>query len=233
MNGLRSLVLLAFATPRILLAQEDDITPLPQERYAAIAQKSPFALATPTAAPAAPVASFASNWYVTGLCKLGDQYYATIKSRDATTQFSLYGNDATNGVTLASVEWSETLGRSKVVLRKGTEMASLEFSETEVKGSGGAPPAATPPGAPMPSGTTARMGAGAPLPPNPAMATQNGTRPPNQIYPSAPIAPGGGRPVTVTPLQTGRPELVNPNFPGERRRRVVPIPSVPPPTAPQ
>jgi len=64
-------------------------------------------------APAAePQASFAANWFVSGIARIGDQDFVTIKARDLSTQFSLYGNepDQKYGVTLASVDWSDAVG---------------------------------------------------------------------------------------------------------------------------
>ncbi len=60
----------------------------------------------------------------------------TIKSRDLAVQFSLFARetDRVTGVSLASVNWSDHVGKSTVILRKGTETARLEFNEAEVRG---------------------------------------------------------------------------------------------------
>jgi hypothetical protein len=107
---------------------------LPSERYAAMRNHSPFAIAT-----AGPVvdsrASFAANWFVTSVARLGNDEFVTIKARDQSTQFSLFGREANpqNGIVLASINWSEAVGKSTVVLRKGTETAQLEFNEAEIR----------------------------------------------------------------------------------------------------
>ncbi len=126
-------------------AEEAAPAPLPAERYAAMAGNSPFALATAVAPPEAPQASFAANWYVSGIGRHGDTDFVTIKSRDGSQQFSLFGREPQNGVTVASVEWSETVGKSTVILQKGTETAKLGFNEAELRGpAAGAAPAGAP-----------------------------------------------------------------------------------------
>jgi len=106
---------------------------------------SPFALATP-AAPAAPAGpSFAANWFVTGIARIDDKDFVSVQARDLSTQFSLLGHDPHPGnqVSLVEVQWSPEIGKSTVMLRKGTEIARLEFNEATVRG---AAPAATPGG---------------------------------------------------------------------------------------
>ena len=98
----------------------------------------------PPLLPAAPQASFAARWFVSGIARIGSEDFVTIKSRDLSKQFSLYGNrEAVDGVELASVTWSDSVGKSTVVLRKGTETAKLESNEAELHAA--APPAAKPP----------------------------------------------------------------------------------------
>lgn len=100
----------------------------PPARYEAMAKTSPFALATPTAAPVAP--GFASSLYLTGVAKIGNKDFVTIASRDQPTRFSLTADEPGNeGVSLVSVEWSEQVGKSKVTIKKGTEFATLEFDQ--------------------------------------------------------------------------------------------------------
>lgn len=122
-----------------------------KSRYESLRTKSPFALATAAAATPAPQASFAANWYVTSVARIDDKNFATIKSRDLTTQFSLYGDEPFDGVMLASVNWSDTIGKSTVILRKGTETARLEFNEAQLR----SPAPATAAASPAPAGAGA------------------------------------------------------------------------------
>jgi hypothetical protein len=184
-RGLVPLSLLALVLlGRTWLASAQDVVPstFDKSRYESLRVKSPFAVATAVATPA-PQAGFAANWYVTSVARVGDINFATIKSRDLTTQFSLYGEEPVDGVVLASVNWSDHVGKSTVVLRKGTETARLEFSEAQLRA-----PAATTAGAnPAPAGANPAGPNGAPANPRPIgvnMAAAN----------TAPAQPGNGLP---------------------------------------
>jgi len=135
------LVFVAMFASQLLPSLAEDTLPsaLPKDRYAALRARSPFALATVAVATPAPQASFAANWYVSGVARLGDDYFVTIKGRDLSAEFTLFANEAVDGVTLASVNWSDQVGKSTVILKKGTETARLEFNEAQLR----APAAAT------------------------------------------------------------------------------------------
>jgi hypothetical protein len=109
-------------------------------------QRCPFALTSPIAAPAPARAFFAANWYVSGIARLGDADFVTIKARDLATEFSLYGQEPNpqNHVSLVRIDWSDEVGKSIVTIRKDTETAKLEFNEAEVRGlaQGSPPPSA-------------------------------------------------------------------------------------------
>ena len=140
---------LAFVVPGSLAAADDAVpSAFDKSRYESLRGKSPFAMATAVAAPTAQ-ASFAVNWFVTGVARIGDMNFVTIKSRDLTTQFSLYGEESVDGVMLASVNWSDTIGKSTVILRKGTETARLEFNEAQLRA------VATAAASPAPNGANA------------------------------------------------------------------------------
>jgi hypothetical protein len=97
---------------------------------------SPFAPATPVAPSAPPGPSFAANWFVTGIARIDDKDFVSIQARDLSTQFSLLGHDPHPGneVSLVEVQWSPVIGKSTVTLRKGAEIASLEFNEATIRG---------------------------------------------------------------------------------------------------
>lgn len=195
---------------------------LPASRYTAMAEKSPFALATAAAPPAEPQASFAANWYITGIGRVGDTDFVSVKSRDAAMQFSLFGSEPhpQTGVSVASVNWSDTIGKSTVILQKGTEMAKLEFNEAELHG-----PA---PGAAAPGNAQGGAKGGVrPLPgaaPGPIPMTGATTVPGASLPPGATPRP---LPVIVTPRTSNQQFPTTPGNPSDIRRRVRPI--VPPP----
>jgi len=136
-----------------MVAQADDLSPIPyaqpNARYQKMMEVCPFAIATPVAPAAEPQAGFAGNWFVSGIARLDGEDFVTIKARDLSTEFSLFGHDANsqNGVQLASVEWSDKIGKSIVIIKKGTETAKLEFNEAEMQAAPKATPTAAGPGA--------------------------------------------------------------------------------------
>jgi hypothetical protein len=153
--SLRSLALAACLFSRTATTRAEDPIPqaFPQGRYENLRGHSPFSLATVQApvAPAGP--GFADNWYVSGIARIGDDDFVTIKSRDLAKQFSLFASetDRDTGVSVASVNWSDAVGKSTVILRKGTETAKLEFNEAEVHATPAAAAVKPPPGG-MPAG---------------------------------------------------------------------------------
>jgi hypothetical protein len=187
----------------------------PPERYEAMIARSPFALATPPAAVAAPPdKSFADGWYVSGIARLDGTDFVTIKSRDQAVQFSLFGNEPSNGVTLERVEWSPAIGRSTVTINKDGQAARLEFNQAEIT----APTAAAPAPAQMNPGVRPQVpGLPRPVVPRPV---QPGMQPPgfggNGTIPNQPgvlVRPGN----TINPAPTGEQ-------PANRRRpRVIPM----------
>ena len=119
---------------------------VPLERYEALIQHSPFALATAAAATPAPVkeetASFANNYYVVGMAQMGEKPFVTISSRDRQQRFSLFvGETSADGITLSSVEWLPEVGKSRVTLKQGVEFGVVSFDEAAMKP---APPPAVP-----------------------------------------------------------------------------------------
>lgn len=154
------------------IADDAVVSSFPKNRYASLHDHSPFAVAT-AAAPVAPQASFASNWYVTGVARVDDNYYVTIKGRDLATQFTLFGNEMVDGVSLASVSWSDQVGKSTVILRKGTETARLEFNEAQLRASSSATVGASPAPGAKAAGVAAAAGP-QPLGVNMAAAVPNG-----------------------------------------------------------
>lgn len=106
------------------------------DRYAAMRAHSPFAIATGTPPPTAPQPSFAANWFVSGIARIGDDDYVTVKARDQSSQFSLFGHEPNpqNQVVMVSIDWVDGIGKSSVTVRKGAETAKLEFNEAVVHG---------------------------------------------------------------------------------------------------
>jgi peptidoglycan hydrolase-like protein with peptidoglycan-binding domain len=181
-----------------------DVVPksFPAERYREMLEQSPFALATPAAANAEPEPNFAMNLFVKAIAKLrypdGRQSeYVTIQSRADNTTFSLEGNQPNkDGISLVGVEWQDGF-KSKVSLKKGTEVGTLEFDEANIRGASAA-------------GASGAVGAGGAVnaqaggvPPFPGGGSQ---RPANRPAGSGLIAQplnGAGRPATPVAGKTG------------------------------
>jgi hypothetical protein len=163
----------------------------PADRYASLRASSPFALATVVAPAPAPQASFAANWFISGIARIGDDNFVTISSRDLSRQFSLFAGESIDGVTVAGVSWSDSVGKSTVTLRRGAETAQLEFNEAQVRGPVAAVPAALPrPG--VPTGSTPTFAA---LPPVASVPNAVGARlhrgTENTAYSAGGLASGG------------------------------------------
>ena len=143
----------------------------PADRYQKLAQKSPFALATAVAPPVVPQASFAANWFLTAVGRDPDgRDFVTVKAQDGSVHFSLSGSEADpgTGVSLASVNWSDTWRKSTAIIKRGTETAELFFGQEDA-------PAA----APQPNG--------APRPVQPGQPTPLTMRPGNPGTPQTPV----------------------------------------------
>jgi len=209
--------LLSLLTLPIVLAlaaaplRAEDPEPIPRAwpsvRYEQMMRQSPFALATPVEPTPDSQASFAANWFVSGIGRLDGEDFVTIKSRDLSTQFSLYGHDENleNKVTLASIEWSEKIGKSTVIIKRGAETAKLEFNEADVNGPAQVTTAKGPPaggartGTPMakagakPGATPFQALPGLPLLPQP--------RSPGATPPANRLPPAGQPPANANPSQ--------------------------------
>lgn len=112
----------------------------PASRYLKLSERAPFALATPTTVVTEKPPSPFNNLHVIGLARIkdpvnGDRDFVTIKSRDAQQlPFSLSGAEENKeGFSIVSVEWSDRVGKSKVVVKKGAEVGTLEFDEMTVQ----------------------------------------------------------------------------------------------------
>ena len=138
-----------FATENPLPHADELPGPVPISRYQSILDKSPFA--PPTAAVVAPITeatpSFAQDLYVTGVAKLSGGDFVTLSSRDHSRHFALATGENFDGMTLASIEWAQEIGKSKVTLKKGSEFGVVAFDEAATQtapppGEGAQPPVA-------------------------------------------------------------------------------------------
>jgi len=126
------LALLAAAPLGLLLA--DDV---PQAytfaRYQAMMDRSPFAVATAVAAPAA-TPNFAKDLYVANAAHSNDGEFVTIaSSADKNFKKYLSTNQAEDGYAISNIEWSDKVGATKVTITKDGQTAMLTFNEALLK----------------------------------------------------------------------------------------------------
>jgi hypothetical protein len=122
------LLLLASLPVRSLMA-DDMPKPFSFARYQAMLDRSPFAIATAVAAPAA-TPNFAKDLYVANAARSKDGDLVTIaSSADKNFKKYLTTNAPEDGYSITSIEWSDKVGATKVTIAKDGQTATLSFNE--------------------------------------------------------------------------------------------------------
>ncbi len=176
--------------------------PFPASRYAALLEKSPFAVATAVPEAAPPAENFATNFVITGLAKNkgadGKEVHTVfVRSRDLSTRLVLTGDKPSDeGISVVSVEEAAVAAKSTVILKKGSETGRVEFDQAALASSGGgAPPSVPQPGKPgLPNSKAPTSSAARPAIPRPGMGSV--PRPGASLSPSNPAganAPGNAQ----------------------------------------
>ena len=193
--------------------------PFPASRYAALLEKSPFAVATAVPEAAPPAENFATNFVITGLAKNkgadGKELHTVfVRSRDLSTRLVLTGDKPSDeGISVVSVEEAAVAAKSTVILKKGSETGRVEFDQAALASSGGGqpPPSGPQPGRPgLPNSKAPTSSAARPAIPRPGMGSV--PRPGASLTPSTPT---GANPAGLAP--NGQ----------QLRRRVRPIEGAP------
>jgi hypothetical protein len=95
--------------------------------------RSPFAVATAVAAPAA-TPNFAKDLYVANAAHSKDGDFVTIaSSADKSFKKYLTTTKAEDGYSITSIDWSEKMGATKVTISKDGQTATLAFNEALLK----------------------------------------------------------------------------------------------------
>src|SRR2546423_6578355 len=99
------------------------------DRYSAMVDHSPFAIATAVAAPAA-TPDFAKDLYVANAARSPEGDLVTIAS-SADQNFKKYLNtrEPVDGFSIANIEWSDRVGATKVTLSKDGNFATITFNQ--------------------------------------------------------------------------------------------------------
>jgi hypothetical protein len=120
-----------FAALGALGARADDVVP-PRfnfDRYSAMADHSPFAIATAVAVPAA-APDFAKDFYVANAAHSLECDMVTIaSSSDQNFKKYLSTKEPVDGYSIASIEWSDRVGATKVTISKDGKFATLTFNQ--------------------------------------------------------------------------------------------------------
>jgi hypothetical protein len=109
----------------------DDVLP-PRfnfDRYTAMVDHSPFAIATAVALPTG-MPDFAKDLYVANAARSPDGDMATIaSSSDQNFKKYLTTKEPVDGYRIASIEWSEKVGETKVTISKDGKFATITFNQ--------------------------------------------------------------------------------------------------------
>jgi hypothetical protein len=185
MNLKRLLLLLSLGLPLQLAVADDVPKPFALARYQGMMDRSPFAVATALAAPAA-TPNFAKDLYIANAAREKDESFVTLASMvDKNFKKYLSTSAPVDGYSIASIEWSEKVGATKVTIAKDDQLATLSFNEALLRSPAGGAPGQNPP-APMTD-------------------KQAADRVP--IQSSVPVVPGAPKPMPVPALPTPPPRV--------------------------
>jgi hypothetical protein len=131
-------LLLLLALPlRLVFAEERLPKPFSIARYQGMMDRSPFAVATAIAAPAA-TPNFAKDLYIANAAHSKEGDLVTIASTtDKNFKKYISTNAPSDGYSIVSIEWSEKVGATKVTIAKDDQTATLGFNEALLKGPAG------------------------------------------------------------------------------------------------
>jgi hypothetical protein len=121
-----------FAVLGALSCRADDVVPsyFNFDRYAPMLSHSPFAVATAVTLPEA-TSDFAKDLYVANASRSSEGDMATImSSSDQKFKKYLTTKEPVDGYRIASIEWSQKAGETKVTIGKDGKFATLIFNQT-------------------------------------------------------------------------------------------------------
>ena len=159
------------AVAGVTYSQAEDVLP-PQynfDRYSKMMDQSPFAIATAVAAPAA-TPDFAKDLYIANAARSQDGDLVTIaSSADHNFKKYLTTKEPVDGYSVASIEWSDKVGQTKVTISKDGNFATLTFNQALLSQASPGGPGARPmpaPAMPVPNPAGVPNAHAPKLPPN-------------------------------------------------------------------
>jgi len=114
-----------------MYSQAEDVLPSQYnfDRYSKMMDQSPFAIASAVAAPAA-TPDFAKDLYIANAAKSQDGDLVTLASTaDHAFKKYLTTKESVDGYSIASIEWSDKVGQTKVTISKDGNFATLAFNQ--------------------------------------------------------------------------------------------------------
>ncbi len=188
-----SLIFLIATTSALVAAENIIPVAYTKDRYNETFSNSPFALETKVEAPAAPKEDAFKNLELKGLGQADGKDYVIIQKVGESNSMRFWGQEPNGEMSVKEVHWSDRMGETYVIIRKGSEEGKVSFNELALHGgvAQGAPNPA--PGRPTHgnfggnNNAAPGLGNAAQRPPQPSFQPAN--QPPR---PSATPAPNGG-----------------------------------------
>jgi len=109
----------------------DDVLPSHSsfDRYSAMVDRSPFAVATAVALPAA-TPDFAKDLYVANAAhSTGGDFVTLASTTDKNQKEYLSTKETVHGYSISNIQWSDQVGETKVTITKDGQFATLTFNE--------------------------------------------------------------------------------------------------------
>ena len=125
-----------------LSGSADDVFPphFNFDRYTRMVDQSPFAIATAAALPEA-TPDFAKDLYIANAARSPEGDMVTLRSgSDQNFKKYLTTREPVDGYSIAQIEWSENLGKTKVTISKEGQFATLTFNQSLLSKSASAGP---------------------------------------------------------------------------------------------
>jgi hypothetical protein len=125
-------LLSGFAVIGALSSSAEEVLPprFSFDRYTPMLNHSPFAIATAVALPEA-TPDFARDLYIANAARSLEGDMVTIRSSsDQNFKKYLTTREPVDGYSIASVEWSEDVGKTKVTIGKDGQFATLTFNQS-------------------------------------------------------------------------------------------------------
>lgn len=179
-------LVVAFVTAGILsVFAADDLPKAPAlARYEAMMNKSPFAVASAVAVPAA-TPNFAKDLFIANAARTADGGLVTIASTtDKNLKVYLTTKGPVDGYSISNIDWSDRVGATKVTITKDGQTATLTFNQALL------------------SQGVANSAPPQPIPPQPQVQPATSAVPPVPQY-----NPGAPRPGIIPTLPTPPPRV--------------------------